>query len=146
MNVELILKTKGTEPIIVGPEEPTAAVARLLARKHRGLALVCDADETLVGVVSVIDISRSVGEHEGQAPQLPVAQIMSRDFVACGLTDSVEDVLHTMTEHEIRHLPVVENGALKGLLTLRGVLDLRFEEAEVQVEDMRRYVSGAGYH
>ena len=119
MNVEQLLKTKGAEATVVGPEKTIGSTACLLAERNKGLALVCDPGDTLLGVVSVIDISRAVGEFAERAPAMAVETIMTTEFAFCRLEDSVEDVLQKMTERSVRHLPVVEDGVLKGLLKNR---------------------------
>ncbi|MDP6567774.1 MAG: CBS domain-containing protein [Alphaproteobacteria bacterium] len=146
MNVEQLLKTKGLEATTVDPKMTIAATARLLTERNRGLALVCAADDTVLGVVSVIDISRAVGDFAADAAGMPVQDIMTVDFTFCRPGDSVERALLTMTERGIRHLPVVEDGTLKGLLNIRGVLEARFEEAELKAEELLKYVTGVGYH
>lgn len=145
MKVEQLLKTKGAETTIIGPEKTIGATARLLAARNKGLAMVCGPGDRLLGVVSVVDISRAVGEYGERAPAMAVDAIMTTNFVSCRLGDSVEDVLRTMTERGVRHLPVVEDGVLKGLLSIRAVLEYRFEEAEIRAEDMRKYIFGVGY-
>jgi predicted transcriptional regulator len=77
---------------------------------------------------------------------MTVKTIMTRNFCSCHLTDSVEDALRRMTERHIRQMPVVEDGILKGLLNIRGVLEARFEEADKNAAEMREYIVGAGYH
>ncbi len=121
----------------------TNLILRQQLRQRR--VLVCGADDRLVGVISVIDISRAVGEFAERAPAMAVETVMTTDFASCRLADSVEEVLRKMTERSIRHLPVVEDGALKGLLNMRGVLEARFEEAEMRAEEMRKYIFGIGY-
>jgi len=145
MNVEQLLKAKGSEPIVIGPKQTIEATARLLTEHKRGLALVCDGDKNLLGVVSVIDITRAVGQWGERAAAEPVERIMTTDFAFCRLGDSVEAVLQKMTERSVRHLPVVEDGVLKGLLNMRAVLDARFEEVELHVDELRKYVFGIGY-
>jgi CBS domain-containing protein len=146
MNVQQLLKTKGAEVTIIGPEQTIAATARLLAEKHKGVALVCGADGKLLGVVSVIDITRAVGEWAERAPAMAAESIMTTDVASCRLQDRVEEVLDKMTKRGVRHLPVIEDGALKGFLNMRGVLEARFEDAEMMAEEMRKYFFGAGYH
>lgn len=145
MNVEQLLKTRGSEAIIIGPKQTIEAMARLLTERKRGLALVCDGDNKLLGVVSVIDITRAVGQWGKRAAAMPVDSIMTTDFAFCRLGDSLEAVLQKMTERSVRHLPVVEDGVLKGLLNMRAALDARFEDVEMHVEEMRKYVFGIGY-
>jgi CBS domain-containing protein len=146
MNVEKLLKTKGVDATIIGPKQTIAATARLLAERNKGLALVCGAGGKLLGVVSVIDISRAIGEYAERAPAMAVTTIMTTDFCSCHLEDSIEDVLEKMTERRIRQMPIVEDGVLKGLLNMRGVLESRFEEVNTQTEEMRHYILGGGYH
>jgi len=146
MKVEQLLKTKGAEVTIIGPAHTIAATARMLAERHKGLALVCGADDKLLGVVSVIDITRAVGEWTERAPAMAVERIMTTDIASCRLQDSLKHVLDKMVERGVRHLPVIEDGVLKGLLDMRGVLEARFEEAEMKAEEMRKYFFGAGYH
>ena len=146
MIVEQLLKSKGAEATIIGPEKTIRATAHLLAERNKGLALVCGGDDKLLGVVSVIDISRAVGDLGERAPGMAVETIMTTDFAFCRVEDSDEDVLRMMTERSVRHLPVVENGVLKGLLNIRGVLESRFEDADMRAEEMRKYVFGVGYH
>ena len=90
MNVEQLLKTKGGEATIIGPEKTIGATARLLAERNKGLALVCSAEDKLLGVVSVIDISRAVGEHGERAPGMAVESIMTTNFAFCRIKDSDE--------------------------------------------------------
>ena len=146
MIVEQLLKSKGAEATIIGPEKTIRATAHLLAERNKGLALVCGGDDKLLGVVSVIDISRAVGDLGERAPGMAVETIMTTDFAFCRIEDCDEDVLQKMTERSVRHLPVVENGVLKGLLNIRGVLESRFEDADMRAEEMRKYVFGVGYH
>jgi CBS domain-containing protein len=146
MNLEQLLKVKGVDAIVIGPDETIATTAHLLAEQNRGLALVCGTENKLLGVVSVIDISRAVAKFAEHAPSMAVRTIMTRDFCSCHLEDSVEDALRMMNERRIRQMPIVEGGILKGLLNMRGVLEARFEEADMRAEELRHYVSGGGYH
>lgn len=147
MNVEGFLKKSGSaELIIIGPDATIAEAARLLTAKRKGLALVSDAEERLLGVVSVIDITRAVGKDEAGAAAMPVEAVMTKDFCTCQLSDSVEAALARMTGRGIRHLPVLEGERLVGLLNMRGLLQQRFEEVGTEAEDLRTYVYGAGYH
>ena len=146
MNIGQLLKAQGTDPVIVSPDETVGATARLLARQKKGLALVCDAGGRLIGVISVIDINRAVADHAERAAAMPVRAMMTTDFCACQLGDSVAEALATMTGRGVRHLPVLEAGLLKGLVNLRMLLEHRFEEAEMQADELRNYVLGVGYH
>ena len=146
MNVEQLLKTKGVEAVVVGLESTVGETARILAEKNKGLALVCDGGNRLLGVVSVIDISRAVGAHGEGAAGTPVEAVMTANCTCCHPDNSAEEALRMMAERGIRHLPVVEAGQLKGLLNMRGVLEHRLEAEEMKASEMLGYISGVGYH
>jgi len=146
MNVQQLLARRKSEVSIIGPHVTVAELTRLLAARKKGMALVCDDDRKLLGVVSVMDVNRAVAEHAERAPAMPVSRIMTRNYCACQPDDSVEEALRTMTDHGIRHLPVVAGGVLEGLLNIRDLLEQRFEDAELQTREMRDYVFGVGYH
>jgi signal-transduction protein with cAMP-binding, CBS, and nucleotidyltransferase domain len=127
-----------------GPDDTAAAAARRIREKRNGLAVVCDAACAPLGIVSVIDINRVAAEHGERAPGPAVREVMNTAIVVCAPGDSVEQALDTMTEPEIRHLPVVEDRALRGIVSIRELLEARFEEARVGLGEMHRDVFGVG--
>ncbi len=145
MNVEQLLKTKGVEVIVVSRDSTVGETARVLAEKNKGLALVCDGENRLLGVVSVIDISRAVGKYGERVAATPVEAVMTAECTCARPEDSVEDALRMMAERGTRHLPVVAAGKLKGLLNMRGVLEYRLEVEEMKAGEMLRYICGVGY-
>ncbi|MBL6954338.1 MAG: CBS domain-containing protein [Alphaproteobacteria bacterium] len=145
MNIEQLLKTKGMEVIAVSRDGTVGEAARILAEKNKGLALVCDGENRLLGVVSVIDISRAVGKYGERVATTPVEAIMTTDYTCARPEDSAEDALQMMAKRGVRHLPVVAAGKLKGLLNMRGVLEYRLEVEEMKAGEMLRYISGVGY-
>jgi CBS domain-containing protein len=146
MLVRDALKTKPGKVVKVAPDMTLTAAARAIHDARRGLAIVCDAEQAILGVLSVIDVNRCLCHHGEKAAGMMVREVMNPDVVACGPEDTAEDALKKMTAHGIRHLPVVEDGALRGLVNLRDLLEIRFEHAEMTAEEMRRYVFGVGYH
>jgi CBS domain-containing protein len=146
MHVRDILNTKPREALRVGPDETVAAAARLIDDKGKGLAVVCAEDGALLGIISVIDINRAVAQNGERAPGLPVHNAMNPHIVVARPEDTLERALDDMAKHGIRHLPVVENGVLLGIVNIRDLLEFRFEEAQMTVEDMQRYIHGVGYH
>jgi CBS domain-containing protein len=146
MHVRDVLGARPREALRVGPDETVAAAARLIDDKRKGLAVVCAEDGALLGIISVIDINRAVARHGERGPAMAVHEVMNPDIVVCRPEDRVEKALEDMTKHGIRHLPVVETGVLLGVLNIRDLLEIRFEEAQMTVEDMQRYIHGVGYH
>ena len=145
MIVGKILESRSREPVKAAPTETAASVARLLSGKRRGFAVICDVDDTLLGVLSVMDIVRALGEHEAGAAALPARDLMNTDFVACKPQDNVEDALKLMAAREIRHLPVVEEARLVGVVNIRDLLEYRFEAAERTSEELTKYIFSVGY-
>lgn len=146
MLISDILKAKGSDVVTVGPGDSLAAAARRIADRKKGLAVVCNDQERPLGMISVIDINRAVADHEERAPGMAVRDLMTTDIIVCAPGDSVEEALERMTTHEVRHLPVVQDGTLKGIVNMRDLLRSRFKEAEMTAAEMQRYVFGAGYH
>ncbi len=146
MIVREVLKTKTADIVRVGPDDTMTAAAGVITAARKGLAVVCDGAGALLGVISVIDVNRAVAEQGDRAPSMRVRDVMNPEVVVCGPEDSVEDALELMTTQHLRHLPVVEGEVVLGRVTMSDLLKVRFERAEMAVEEMRRYVFGAGYN
>ncbi len=140
MNVEEVLKTRGTNVVTVSPDDTIVEVARLFGQKKSGIAIVCDADGDVIGVVSLGDIVHAVGARAADALGQPVETIMTKDPAICALDDDIEIALNTMERLRIRHLPVVENGKLKGFVEQRNALETLYEGAALDFSQLRSYV------
>jgi CBS domain-containing protein len=138
MFVADLLPTVEDRMVTAGPDETVAEVSRRLGYRKRGMAVV--------GVISVMDIVRAVGDHEGGACLMRAREIMKSDPVTATPKDSVEDALKLMSSHGIRHLPVVAEGTLQGVVNIRDLLEARSRAAEMTAEELSKYVYGAGYH
>jgi CBS domain-containing protein len=146
MHVRDILKAKGPDMVIVGPETAIAAAARLMARENTGLALVCDADQRVLGTISAMDIIRALATDEARVPGMQARAVMNTDVVVCEPGTTVKQALDLMTSRRRRHLPVVEQGVLQGVISARDAFEFRSKEEEFDAEEMRKYVLGVGYH
>lgn len=145
MQVRDILKVRKSAVAAVSPEETVATAARRIADKGKGLAVICDQGKVLLGIISVIDINRAVALHREYAPALLARELMNTVIVVCKPDDTVEEALDKMACHGVRHLPVVENGALLGVVNIRHLLESRFERAQLTAAEMHRYIYGLGY-
>jgi CBS domain-containing protein len=145
MIVRKILESRSRNPVKISPADTATTIARLLGGNRRGFAVVCDADDKLLGVLSVMDIVRALGEHEAGVAALSARSLMNTEFVVCRPQDSVEDALNLMAAHEIRHLPVVEEDRLIGVVNIRDVLEYRFEAAERTSDELTKYIFSVGY-
>ncbi|MEE8270159.1 MAG: CBS domain-containing protein [Alphaproteobacteria bacterium] len=142
MNVDAILRTKGTDVATTRPDATLADVAQVLSEKKIG-ALVASADgATVDGIVSERDIVRKIAEHGAAALNMSIGDAMTRDVVTCTRKDSLQDLMSTMSGRRIRHLPVVEDGQLCGMVSIGDVVKLRLEEVESEAEALRGFITG----
>ena len=139
MNVKAILAAKklGGDIISIEPTADLATAAKLLSKHRIGSVVILGAGERLVGILSERDIVRAVSEQGAGALALPVGQVMTRDVATCGEDDTVASIMERMTAGRFRHMPVVANGRLVGLISIGDVVKLRVEEIEGESEAMR---------
>ncbi len=141
MLVETVLRAKGSGVVTTGPEVMVGEAAKLLSAHRIGALVVVDAGSgRVVGVFSERDIVRAMAEHGAKVLDMRVRDLMSTDVAVCSAEDSVESLMATMTNRRIRHLPVVKDGALTGIVTIGDVVKTRLEEATMEVDSLRSYV------
>jgi CBS domain-containing protein len=121
MTVKTILAAKGGEVVSIEPTADLVAAAKLLTAHRIGVLVVTDAAGRLVGILSERDIMRALAESAGAALQLSVAQVMTRDVATCGVNDSIGSILKRMTEGKFRHMPVLDNQRLVGVVSIGDV-------------------------
>ena len=140
MHISDILNAKGTEVIATGPAETVAATARLMNYQRIGAVLVRDAKDNVVGVISERDIIRGIAVNGARALDMEVRELMTREVVSCKPTDTISEVMRVMTTRRFRHLPVMEDGALKGMISIGDVVKHRLDESELETRVLRDYV------
>ena len=142
MNVKAILAAKklGGDIINIEPTADLATAAKLLSKHRIGSVVIRGAGERLVGILSERDIVRAVSEQGAGALALPVGQVMTRDVATCGEDDTVASIMERMTAGKFRHMPVVANGRLVGLISIGDVVKQRVDEVEGESEAMRDYI------
>ena len=142
MNVKAILAAKklGGDIISIEPTADLATAAKLLSKHRIGSVVILGAGERLVGILSERDIVRAVSEQGAGALALPVGQVMTRDVATCGEDDTVASIMERMTAGRFRHMPVVANGRLVGLISIGDVVKQRVDEIEGESEAMRDYI------
>ena len=140
MHISDILNAKGTEVIATGPAETVAATARLLNYQRIGAVLVRDAKDNVVGVISERDIIRGIAVNGARALDMEVRELMTREVVSCKPTDTISEVMRVMTTRRFRHLPVMEDGTLKGMISIGDVVKHRLDESELETRVLRDYV------
>ena len=142
MTVRSILESKGTDVVAVQPGAKVSAVVKLLAEKRIGALLVM-TDGRIDGIVSERDVVRVLAENGVEVLDQPVRSIMSAKVVTCRRADTVAAIMETMTNHKFRHLPVVEEGRVVGLISIGDVVKRRVMEYEKEQEAMREYIKTA---
>jgi CBS domain-containing protein len=137
MSVEAILKTKGSNVFTIRPEHSVADAAALMSAKKVGVAVVCDAKGTVIGVVSERDIVSGITQFGKGVVDMPVRNIMTSPVLSCAPGDSVKRIMEIMTERRIRHLPVVDGGDLLGMVSIGDAVNFRLREAQMETAVLR---------
>lgn len=143
MNVKTILAHKGGDIFGIEPTANLAAAAKLLSTHRIGVVLIRGAGGRLAGILSERDIVRAVSEHGAAALTLPVGQVMTRNVATCGEDDSIADIMERMTTGKFRHLPVMTDGQVVGLVSIGDVVKQRVEEIERDADALRDYIQTA---
>ena len=142
MSVSHILKHKGRDVITAKPEATVKQVAEMLSAKRIGAVIISSGNDKIDGIASERDIVRAIGLEGAAALEKPVSSVMTRDVRSCGDEDTETELMALMTRHRIRHLPVVNQGKLSGMISIGDVVKFRIEQIERDAEDMKAYISG----
>ena len=142
MTIRDILETKGGEIVSVAPSDTVAGALRVLAEHRIGAVLVLDGSGTPAGILSERDVVRRIAAQGAAILDGPVSDCMTADVVSCGPGESVEGAMAAMTKGRFRHLPVMEDGRLVGLVSIGDVVKKRIEEATRDTEELKRYIAG----
>ncbi len=143
MTVRAILAAKGAHTITIDPNSTVGAAVRLLAHHRIGALLVTGPDQRIVGIVSERDIVQAVATRGAAALELPLTDIMTRKVVTCAPSDTISSIMERMTEGKFRHVPVVEQGRLTGIVSIGDVVKHRLQEMENEQAALRDYIQTA---
>ncbi|HEV2782091.1 MAG TPA: CBS domain-containing protein [Actinophytocola sp.] len=142
MRISDVLRGKGDAVATVDPATTVGGLIGELARHNVGAMVVVDND-AVVGIVSERDIVRRLNERGAELLNDPVSQIMTTSVVTCTPADSVDSLAATMTERRIRHMPVIVDGRLAGIVSIGDVVKSRITELESDREQLASYISGS---
>ncbi len=140
MTVKTILAAKGGEVVSIEPTADLVAAAKLLTTRRVGVLVVIDAGGRLVGILSERDIMRALAESAGAALELSVAQVMTRNVFTCDVNDSISSVLKRMTTEKFRHMPVLDNHLLVGLVSIGDIGKRHMETLLDHVRQFDEYI------
>ena len=140
--VAKLLEGKGDAVFSVRPNETIHAVVDILKAKRIGAVVVTDQNGTLEGILSERDIVRRMADTPGQTLPQSVGDLMTREVKTCAPEDLLMDVLKTMTEGRFRHMPVLSDGNLRGVITIGDVVQYRLKELEYEALRMKQMIVG----
>lgn len=144
MTVAAILKHKGYQVTSVPPTATVSEVVEILRARRIGAVLVIDRADQLLGIVSERDIVRSLAANGVRTLDMTAGQLMTRAVQVAHPETTVAEAMQMMTAGRFRHLPVIEAGALVGLISIGDVVKARIMQQESEVDSLRAYVAGVG--
>jgi CBS domain-containing protein len=142
MTVRAILDSKGHQILSVEPDAKLSAAIKILGERKIGAVLVINQGH-LEGILSERDIVRVLGERGAKVLDEPVGAVMTRKVVSCRQADTVSGIMEMMTLGKFRHLPVVEDGNVVGLISIGDIVKRRVHEYEAEQEALRDYIKTA---
>jgi CBS domain-containing protein len=142
MTVRAILDTKGHDILSVEPDAKLSAAVKILSERRIGAVLVMGGGH-MEGILSERDIVRVLGERGAAVLDEPVSAVMTRKVVSCREKDTVSSIMERMTTGKFRHLPVVEDDKVVGLISIGDIVKWRVKEFESEQEALQNYIKTA---
>jgi CBS domain-containing protein len=136
MNVEDILERKGTEVATIAPEASIKRAADWLHAKNVG-ALVVTSNDAIHGIISERDIVRAFALYGEPVASMQVRGIMTQGLITASLEDDLTHLMRLMTRHRVRHMPVLRNGKLAGIISIGDVVKCRLDDLELETNVLR---------
>ena len=143
MIVKNILAAKQGDVVTIEPTANLTAAVKLLIERHIGAVVILSADHRVIGILSERDIVRALAEHGPTVLSEQVSQVMSRDVKTCSEDDTIGDLMGRMTIGKFRHLPVVRQGTLIGIVSIGDVVKSRVEEIDQEAKTLREFIQNA---
>lgn len=142
MSVSAILAEKGREVFTANQSTSIQEIARVLAQKKIGAAVITSDDGKVCGIASERDIVGEIAKSGKTAIDEPISNCMTQKIISCSEDDTIEILMDKMTKGRFRHLPVIEKGELVGIISIGDVVKRKIKQAEADAEDMKRYIAG----
>ena len=143
MTVKAILSRKGGDVVTIAPTANLTAAVQLLAQRRIGAIVVTGPDNRVAGILSERDIVRTLSERGPAALDENVGAVMTRKVTTCTEADTIAFIMERMTEGKFRHLPVVDQGRLVGVISIGDVVKYRMEEVVHDADALREYIATA---
>ena len=139
MNVKKILEHKGSKVVTMPPEADITIAAHRLRLERIGAIVITDDGSRVVGILSERDIVHGLAEHGPAVVDMPVSAVMTSNVHSCKPDDDIRDVMRLMTLHRVRHVPVMEAGQLRGIVSIGDVVKTRLEDMELEANVLHDY-------
>lgn len=142
MTVRSVLDTKGHQVISVSPDTKVSAAVKILSERRIGAVMVMSGQK-IDGILSERDVVRVLGERGAAVLEEPVRSVMTSKVITCHESDTVSAIMEVMTSGKFRHLPVVANDRIVGLISIGDVVKWRVAEYEREQEALQDYIKTA---
>lgn len=141
MQISGVLRHKGTEVLTIAPTESVRTLLERLREGGVGALVVSTDGRTVEGIVSERDVVRRLSTDGDGVLDTEVSQIMTADVHTCGPSATVDDLMAVMTEQRVRHVPVLEDGVLVGIVSIGDVVKQRMSELQSERDQLEAYIS-----
>ncbi len=142
MNVDAILRHKGSTVVTIRPDTTVGEAVEILRRKGIGALVVSEDGAAVDGILSERDIIHALADHHAEILDATVDRLMTRRVFTCTPRDSIGELMAQMTERRIRHIPVLRNDALVGIVSIGDVVKHRLDEIEWEANSLRNFIAG----
>jgi CBS domain-containing protein len=143
MTVKTILSAKGNNVITIEPTATLEAAIKILTDRNIGALVVLGPQQRVIGILSERDIVRVMAEEGAHALALPLSQVMTRKVKTCSQSDTIGILMEQMTTGKFRHIPVIEDERLVGIVSIGDVVKERLHEIEREASELRDYIQTA---
>ena len=143
MTVRAILDLKGRDVTTIAPDKTLGDAASLLSQHKIGSLVVTGADRRVTGILSERDIVKAVSADGAAALEEKISARMTREVVTCAPHDTMAELMGRMTAGRFRHLPVIDNGRLVGIISIGDVVDWMISSQEQTIHHLQNYIAGA---
>ena len=137
MKIADVLKGKGSSVVTTRPDSTIDTVIRRMRLERIGAVIISPDGKSVIGILSERDIVRALAEHGAALLAYKAQDLMTREVVTCSREDTLQSVMVKMTQRRIRHLPVVEQGRLAGIVSIGDAVKSRLEEVELEANVLR---------
>lgn len=142
MKLSRILHRKGSDVATIAPERPILEVVTELRQRRIGAVVVTDKDGAMVGILSERDVVHALADRGPDLSQLTAADLMTAEVQSCTPDHDVNFVMRQMTDGGFRHVPVLQDGKLAGVISIGDVVRARIDELENERAELQRYIAG----